>query len=89
VRSAIIIAIGLAVLGVFLLAGRYVGSHRATSMARAALLFLPVWLVAAGINLWAGVARGYSVLEEAPIFFVIFTVPAAVALIVWRRLTQP
>ena len=34
-------------------------------------------------NLWIGVAKaGYSVAEEAPIFLVVFAVPAAVAIIV-------
>ena len=36
--------------------------------------------------MWVGVTRaGYSVAEEAPIFLVVFVVPAAVALfILWR-----
>jgi hypothetical protein len=86
-RSAIIIAIGFAVLGVFLLAGRYVGSTPA-AMSRAALYFLPVWLAAAGINMWVGVTKGYTVGEEAPIFAVIFALPAAAALFVWWRLSR-
>jgi hypothetical protein len=54
--------------------------------ANGARLFLPLWLVAAGINLWIGVTRaGYSVAEEAPIFLLVFAVPAVVALLVlWR-----
>ena len=49
-------------------------------MAAAARWFIPVWLIAAGINLWVGVAKaGYSVAEEAPIFLVVFAAPAAVA----------
>jgi hypothetical protein len=53
-------------------------------MAKGALYFLPVWFLAAAVNMWMGVAKaGYSVAEEAPIFALIFAVPAAVALFVW------
>ncbi len=52
-------------------------------LANAAKLFLPLWLIAAGINLWVGVSKaGYSVAEEAPVFMVVFLVPTAVALLV-------
>ena len=72
--------------GLFLLAGRLVNSTTPVAgMATAARWFIPVWLVAAGINLWVGVTKaGYSVAEEAPIFLVVFAVPAALAvLLVW------
>ncbi len=54
--------------------------------ANGAKLFIPLWLVGAGINMWIGVTRaGYSVAEEAPIFLLVFAVPAAMALLVlWR-----
>lgn len=87
-RSAIIIGIGLALLGVFLLAGRYVGGSAPTGMSRAALYFVPVWLAAAGINMWVGVTKGYSVAEEAPIFAMIFAIPAVVAVFLWRRFSH-
>jgi hypothetical protein len=38
-------------------------------------------LVAAGVNLWIGVSRaGYSIADEAPVFLLVFGIPAAVAL---------
>jgi hypothetical protein len=76
-----IIAGGFLLLGAFLLVGRYLGS-----MAAAAKYFIPVWLVVAAINLWLGVSRaGYSLRDEAPIFLLVFIVPAAAALLVlWR-----
>jgi hypothetical protein len=42
--------------------------------------------VGAGINMYIGVARaGYSVAEEAPIFPLVFAVPATVAaLLAWN-----
>jgi hypothetical protein len=54
-------------------------------MAAAARWFIPIWLVAAGINMYIGVAKaGYTVAEEAPIFLLVFAIPAAVALLlVW------
>ena len=83
-RSAIIIGAGLVLLAIFVLIGRFVGTPAASAMARAALYFLPIWFIAAAVNLWIGVAKaGYTVAEEAPIFALIFGVPAAVALIVW------
>jgi hypothetical protein len=58
-------------------------------MAGAVRWFIPVWLVAAAVNMWIGVTRaGYSVAEEAPIFLIVFAVPAAVALLVAWALTR-
>jgi hypothetical protein len=55
--------------------------------ASGAKLFIPLWLVGAGINMWIGVTRaGYSVAEEAPIFLLVFAVPAVVALVLVRLL---
>ncbi len=88
-RTAIIIGAGLILLAIFVLIGRFVGAQAEASMARAALYFLPVWLIAAAANMWMGVVKaGYSVAEEAPIFAVIFAVPAAVALFVWWRYSR-
>ena len=77
-----VLALGFILLAAFLLLGRTMGSA-----ARAPLYFLPVWLFAAAINLWYGVAKaGYSVRDEAPIFLLIFAIPAVVALLAWRKL---
>jgi hypothetical protein len=86
-RSVIIIAGGLAVLGLFaLVAWRFGGGAQA--VVTAAKIFIPVWLVAALINMWIGVSRaGYSVAEELPIFLAIFAIPAVVAAFVWWKLS--
>ena len=77
-----VLAVGFVLLGVFVLLGRALGNE-----SKAALYFLPVWLAAAAINLWFGVAKaGYSVRDEAPIFLLIFAVPSAVALLLWWKL---
>jgi len=76
-----VIAGGLVLLALCLLIGRWIGG---SALANAAKVFIPLWLVAAGINMWVGVSKaGYSVAEEAPIFLVVFAIPAAVALVVW------
>jgi hypothetical protein len=85
-RTAIIIAAGLVLLGAMIFAARRSG---AASIKRAAMWFLPVWFAAAAVNMWIGVARaGYSVTEELPIFVVIFGLPAAAALLVWWRFSR-
>ena len=84
-RTAIFLAGGLALLGVFALAGWRLGSG-APSMVTAAKIFIPVWLAATLFNMWMGVARaGYSVAEELPIFLVLFVIPAAVAGFLWWK----
>jgi hypothetical protein len=85
-----VIAGGLALLGMLLLVGRMLGgAGSASSMAAAARWFIPLWLLGAGVNMWVGVSTaGYSVREEAPVFLVVFAVPAAVALVVAWRLSR-
>ena len=78
---------GFALLAVCLLVGRLVGgASPVAAMARAAMIFIVLWLLGAGINLWVGVSRaGYTLAEEAPVFLLVFGVPAAVAvLLAWR-----
>ena len=64
--------------------GRIFGG--ASGISTATLVFVPMWLVGAGVNMYIGVKRaGYSVADEAPIFLVVFAVPALTALFVWLR----
>jgi hypothetical protein len=84
-RTIVIVVGGLVILGLFALAGWRLGGG-AQSMVTAAKIFIPVWLVAALINMWIGVSRaGYSIAEELPFFFAIFIIPAAVAVFIWWR----
>ena len=74
---------GFALLALCLVVGRWLGGGSA-GLATGAKLFLPLWLVGAGVNMWVGVSRaGYSVAEELPAFGVVFAIPAVVAGVVW------
>jgi hypothetical protein len=53
-----------------------------------AKLFIPLWLIGAGVNMWLGVSQaGYSAAEEFPIFLAIFGLPAAAAGVLWWALS--
>ena len=81
-RTAIIIAAGLVLAALFVFGGRFIGQTAALG----AKIFIPLWFIAAAVNLWLGVAKaGYSFMEELPIFLVIFAVPAAAAVFVWWK----
>lgn len=85
-RTAIIIAGGFVLLGACLLVGRWLGGVNAKALVVAAQVFIPIWLAAAGINMWIGVSQaGYSVAEELPILLLIFAPPAAAAAFVWWK----
>ena len=85
-RTAIIIVGGVLLFGLFVLVARFVDGTQTIVMA--AKIFVPVWLVAALINMWIGVARaGYSIAEELPIFLLIFAVPAVIAAFTWWKLS--
>jgi len=84
-RTAIIIVAGLVIAAVFIFAGRLLG-RGPESMALGAKIFIPLWFIAAAINMWLGVAKaGYPFMEELPIFLVIFALPAAAAGFIWWR----
>ena len=62
--------------------GKLFSGQFADGLRVATWIFVVVWLAVAAVNMWAGVARaGYSVADEFPIFLLIFTVPAAVAVL--------
>jgi hypothetical protein len=78
-RTAIILGIGFALLGVCLAIGGFTGG--VSRLRTAAVVFVVLWFVAAAVNLYIGVMRaGYSFMEELPIFLLLFGVPAIAAL---------
>ena len=85
-HTIMVILGGFLLLGICLIAGRWLGGAGAETMVTAAKVFIPIWLGGALLNLWMGVARaGYSVAEEFPIFLLVFAIPAAVALFIWWK----
>jgi hypothetical protein len=86
-HTAKVIGAGFALLALCLVAGRLMGgAGQPVLLARSALVFIALWFVGAGINMWVGVSKaGYSVKEETPFFFVVFLIPAVVAFLVWWR----
>ena len=87
-RTAIIIAAGFLLWGICLGIAKLAANLNASSSMIATAAFVVLWFLAAGVNMWIGVAKaGYSFMEELPIFLVIFLVPAAVAVAVkWKVL---
>jgi hypothetical protein len=84
-HTVLVLGVGLGLLGVSLLIGRELGG--AAGVVTASLAFLPLWFIGASVNLYLGVKRaGYSLADEAPIFVLVFSIPAAVALLIWWRL---
>jgi hypothetical protein len=84
-HTVIVVIGGLGLLGLCVLVGRALAGARGA--ATASLVFVPLWLAGAGVNMYIGVARaGYTVAEETPIFLVVFAIPAAAALFTWWNL---
>jgi flavin-binding protein dodecin len=82
VHTLMVLAGGFILLALMLLGGRLLG----LTIGKAAIAFVPLWLVAALANMWVGVTRaGYSIASEFPIFLVVFAVPAVVALLLRSR----
>lgn len=81
-HTLMVIGGGLALLAVLVAIGTFIGGMGSPAMRTAARSFIPLWLLAAAVNMYIGVTQaGYTVAQELPIFGVIFAVPAAVACI--------
>jgi len=60
-----------------------------TSQATAALAFVPLWLLLSISNMAVGIhTAGYTLAEEAPVFVLVFALPALSALWLWLRLRR-
>jgi hypothetical protein len=83
VHTAIVMAGGFALLLSCLLLGHAFGGGMPGAVT-GAKVFIPLWLIGAGVNMWLGVSHaGYSVADEFPIFLGIFAAPAALAGLLW------
>ena len=84
-HTAIVLAAGFALLAACGFVGHATGGNAGT--ATGALVFVPVWLLATGVNLYVGVKRaGYDVAEELPIALLVFAIPASAALVAWWQI---
>lgn len=85
-RTGLFLLAGLLLLIAALLLGRLFSSNYPAASFVATLLFISVWLIVAGFNMWVGVSHaGYTVKEELPIFLLIFGAPALLAaLFKWK-----
>lgn len=80
-HTVMVILAGLVLLAVFIVSAR-IASIR---FARLLPVYLVVWLICTGINMWIGVSQaGYSVMQELPFLLIVFSVPAVVAML-WSR----
>ena len=85
-RTVIFILGGFVLLAACIGAARLIGGNGAARIGTATMVFMAAWFHAASVNMWIGIARaGYAFAEELPIFLLIFSLPAAVAgLIYWK-----
>jgi len=83
-HTVMVTAGGFALLAIFCAIGWSRG--REAGLARAARVFVPVWLVATLANVIVGVVvAGYTVMQELPVLVVTFAVPAVSAWLLGRR----
>lgn len=85
-RTALFLVAGFLLLAASLLLGKLFSANYPGATFVASVVYVALWLVIAGANMWVGVARaGYSVTEELPIFLLIFALPAAAAILLkWK-----
>ena len=81
-HTGLFLVVGFLLLAASLLLGRLFSANYPGATVVATVAYVALWFVIAGANMWIGVAKaGYSVVEELPIFALIFVLPAAVAII--------
>lgn len=86
-RTVLFLLAGFLLLGACVVLARLFSTNYPAAAGIATAVFVVLWLLIAGFNMWVGVARaGYSVSEELPIFLLIFGVPAVVAILKWKLL---
>ena len=87
-RTALFLVAGFLFLGGSLILGRLFSANYPGAVLAATVAYVAFWFVIVGVNMWVGVAKaGYSVMEELPIFLLIFGLPAVVAVLLeWKVL---
>ena len=87
-RTGLFLLSGFLFLVASFIVGKLFSANYPGSTTVAVVLFVAFWFAIAGVNMWVGVAKaGYSVADELPILALIFSVPAAAAVIAkWKFL---
>jgi hypothetical protein len=87
-RTALILMAGLFLLAALAIVGKLMSEHYPAATSLALYVFLALWLLATGFNLWIGVSKaGYSIGEELPIMLLLFALPAGAAILLkWKFL---
>ena len=84
-HTVIVLGGGVALLLACVLLGHAWGSL--PGLVIGAKVFIALWLVGAFVNMWVGTTHGYSWAEEFPIFLAIFALPAAIAGLLWWKVS--
>lgn len=86
-RTAQFLASGFLLLAAFFMMARLFSANFPSATGMATTMFIVLWLLVTGFNMWVGVTRaGYSANEELPVFLLLFVVPAAVAILLGRKI---
>jgi hypothetical protein len=85
-RTALFLAAGFLILGGALILAKLFSHNFPVAATWSVVAFVLFWLAATGFNMWVGVSRaGYSIGDEAPIFLLLFAVPAVAAILLrWK-----
>lgn len=87
-RTTIILAAGLLLFAAIAMFSKLFSNYYPGATTWGLYIFLTLWLIATGFNMWVGVSKaGYSFSEELPIMLLLYSVPAVVAIIFkWKIL---
>ena len=71
------------------LVARAFGGAGLAPIAKALLVFVPLWFMVSAINMWIGIHHaGYSFIDELWVFIPVFGIPVIAALLTWWRITH-
>lgn len=84
-RSVIIISLGLILWALSLAASKFLGNENPLAKKTTTLIFIALWFMLSGLNLYQGTQAGYSFQEELPIFLMIFSIPSIIAFVVQKK----
>lgn len=79
-----VICAGFGFLALSIFVGRRLAGE--SGVAITSVAFIPLWLIATGINLYVGTKQGYTVREELPTQAVAFLLPVAGATAIFLKL---